>query len=160
MDLVVEGNCYVSGRLTRCCVGIENGRIVKIGKALEGDKHHDFGDRLVLPGAIDVHVHFRDPGMTGKEDFGSGSLAAIYGGVPCVFYMPNTRPHATTVSALAEKKGIASSKSMTDFGLFAGVRPGIDVQALAKEAIGFKLYMGSTTGDLLVPDLSSVKQDL
>lgn len=160
MDLVVEGNCYVSGRLTRCCVGIENGKIVKIGKALEGDKHHDFGDRLVLPGAIDAHVHFRDPGMTGKEDFGSGSLAAIHGGVTCVFDMPNTRPPATTASAMTEKKGIASSKSMTDFGLFAGVRPGIDVQALAKEAIGFKLYMGSTTGDLLVPDLSSVKHDL
>jgi dihydroorotase len=160
MDLVVEGNCYVSGSLVKCCVGIEKGKIVKIGKMLEGEKSYDFGDRLILPGAIDVHVHFRDPGMTDKEDFGTGSLAAIHGGVTCVFDMPNTRPHTTTTSALSEKKNIASSKSMTDFGLFAGVRPGIDVPALAKEAVGFKLYMGSTTGDLLVSDLSSIKKEL
>ena len=160
MDLVIEGKCYLSGRFVNCCVGIENGKIVKIGKMLEGETHFDFRDRLILPGAIDVHVHFRDPGMTDKEDFGTGSLSAIHGGVTCVFDMPNTRPNTTTIAALSEKKRIASSKSMTDFGLFAGVRPGIDVPALAKEAVGFKLYMGSTTGDLLVPELSAIRREL
>lgn len=160
MDLVIEGKCYVSGRFVNCCLGIDKGKIVKIGKMLEGEEHIDFGDRPVLPGAIDVHVHFRDPGMTDKEDFGTGSLAAIHGGVTCVFDMPNTRPSTTTVSSLSEKRKIASSKSMTDFGLFAGVRPGIDVPALAKQAVGFKLYMVSTTGDLLVSDLASIKQEL
>lgn len=160
MDLVVEGNCFVSGRFERCCVGIEGGRIVKIAKVIEGEKLFGFGNRIVLPGAIDSHVHFRDPGMTHKEDWGTGSLAAACGGVTCVLEMPNTRPSTTTISALREKRKIATSKSLVGFGLFAGVKPGIDVASLAKEAVGFKLYMGSTTGDLLVPVLAQVKDEL
>ena len=160
MEVVVEGNCYVSGRFERCCLGIDDGRIVKIARALEGDKVFSFGNRLVLPGAIDAHVHFRDPGMTAKEDWGSGSLAAVCGGVTCVLDMPNTKPTTTTLSALREKKKIASSKSLVDFGLFAGVKPGVDVSSLAREAVAFKLYMGSTTGDLLVPHPASVKAEL
>lgn len=160
MEVVVEGNCYVSGRFERCCVGIENGRIVQVAKILEGDKVYRFGSKLVLPAATDMHVHFREPGMTKKEDFGSGSLAAIHGGVACVLEMPNTNPPTTTLSTLREKKKIASSKSFVDFGLFAGVRPGIDVQALAKEAVGFKLYMASTTGELLVPNLDQIEKEI
>lgn len=160
MEVVVEGNCYVSGRFERCCIGIENGRIVKIAKVLQADKVFSFGNRIVLPGAIDSHVHFRDPGMTQKEDWGTGSLAAICGGVTCVLDMPNTRPATTTIASLREKRKIAASSSLVDFGLFAGVKRGIDVQALAKEAVGFKLYMGSTTGDLLVPQPSQVKAEL
>lgn len=160
MDVVVEGNCYVAGKLERCCVGIENGRISKIAKVLDGDKVYHFDGKLILPGAIDAHVHFRDPGMTSKEDFASGSLAAACGGTTCVFDMPNTKPATTTLSALREKRKIAGSKSLVDFGLFAGVRPGMDVASLANEAIGFKLYMASTTGELLVPSLDQIKAEL
>ena len=81
---VVEGKLFYQGRLQRACVGIEDGRIVSVRKVLRGDEHFDFGDRLVLPGAVDPHVHFRDPGLTGKEDFSSGSLSALHGGVTCV----------------------------------------------------------------------------
>jgi len=157
---VVEGRCFVSGRFEQCCIGIEDGRIVKVAKVLEGDRVHRFGSKAVLPGATDVHVHFREPGMTEKEDFGSGSLAALHGGVTCVLDMPNTIPPTTTVAALREKRRLASSKSRVDFGLYAGVRPGIDVPALAKEAVGFKLYMASTTGELLVPSLEQVTGEL
>lgn len=160
MEVVVEGNCYVSGRLERCCVGIENGRISKIAKTLDGDRVYNFGSKTVLPGAVDAHVHFRDPGMTSKEDFGTGSTAAICGGVTCVFDMPNTKPPTTTLSALRDKRRIAESRSLVDFGLFAGLRPGTDVATLSKEAIGFKLYMASTTGELLVPSLDQVKAEL
>lgn len=160
MEVVIEGNCYISGRMERCCIGIENGRIQKVAKSIEGDKVFRFGTKIVLPAAIDAHVHFRDPGMTQNEDFATGSLAAIHGGVTCVFDMPNTKPPTTTLSALRDKKKIASSKSMVDFGLFAGVRPGLDVESLAKEAIGFKLYMASTTGELMVPSLESVKKEI
>ena len=160
MEVVVEGNCYVSGRMERCCIGIENGRIQKVAKLIEGEKVFRFGTKIVLPAAIDAHVHFRDPGLTQNEDFATGSLAAIHGGVTCVFDMPNTKPPTTTLSALRDKKKIASSKSMVDFGLFAGVRPGLDVEAMAKEAIGFKLYMASTTGELMVPSLESVKKEI
>jgi len=160
MEVVVEGNCYVSGRLERCCVGIENGKISKIAKTLDGDKVYRFGGKTILPGAVDTHVHFRDPGMTAKEDFGTGSMAAICGGVTCVLDMPNTKPPTTTLSALREKRRIAEAKSLVDFGLFAGVRPGTDVAALAKEAAGFKLYMASTTGELLVQSLDQVRPEL
>jgi dihydroorotase len=160
MEVVIEGNCYISGRMERCCIGIENGRIQKVAKLIEGEKVFRFGTKIILPAAIDAHVHFRDPGMTQNEDFATGSLAAIHGGVSCVFDMPNTRPPTTTLSALRDKKRIASSKSMVDFGLFAGVRPGLDVGALAKEAIGFKLYMASTTGELMVPSLESIKKEI
>lgn len=157
---VVEGKCFVSGRFEQCCIGIEDGRIVRIAKVLEGDRTHRYGSKAVLPGAIDVHVHFREPGMTEKEDFSSGSLAALHGGVTCVFDMPNTNPPTTTVAALTDKRRLALSKSRVDFGLFAGVRKGIDVPGLAKEAIGFKLYMASTTGELLVPSLEQIMDEL
>jgi len=160
MEVVVEGSCYVSGRLERCCVGIENGRISEIAKTLDGDTVYKFGNKIVLPGAIDAHVHFRDPGMTNKEDFGTGSMAAICGGVTCVLDMPNTRPPTTTPSALRDKKRIAESKSLVDFGLFAGVRQGTDIAALSRDVVGFKLYMASTTGELLVQSLDQVSEEL
>jgi dihydroorotase len=157
---VVEGKCFVSGRFEQCCLGIEHGRIVKIAKVLEGDRVWKFGSKAILPGAIDAHVHFREPGMTQKEDFETGSLAAICGGVTCVFDMPNTVPATTTLAALREKRKLVSSKSLVDFGLFAGLRPGTDVNALVNEAIGFKLYMASTTGELLVPSLDQIKAEI
>ena len=157
---VVEGKFFISGRFEQCCVGIEQGKIVKIAKTLEGDKTYRMGSRAILPGAIDAHVHFREPGMTNKEDFATGSLAAICGGVTCVFDMPNTIPPVTTLSAIKDKKRLAGMKSIVDFGLFAGVRPGIDVEGLAREAIGFKLYMASTTGELLVSSLDPIKDEI
>lgn len=160
MDVVVEGSCFVSGRIERCCIGIDDGKITAIAKVLKGDERYDFGGWLVLPAAIDAHVHFRDPGFTSKEDFYTGSLAALHGGTTCVFDMPNTMPSTTSVASLRDKKRNAGSRSLVDFGLFAGVKPGVNIKGLSKEAIGFKLYMGSTTGDLLVPDIASVKEEI
>lgn len=160
MELVVEGECYISGRFERACIGIDGGRIVALAKNLEGDTRLDFGSRKILPAAIDSHVHFREPGMTHKEDFATGSLAALHGGVSCVLDMPNTVPPTATVSALDDKAKAAASKSLVDFGLFAAVRPGVDIASVAQRAIGFKLYMAGTTGDLLVPSLSSVEKQL
>lgn len=160
IELVIEGECYISGRFERACIGIDAGRIVALAKNLDGDKRIDFGSRKILPAAVDTHVHFREPGMTQKEDFGTGSLAALHGGVSCVLDMPNTVPPTTTPSALAQKASTAASKSLVDFGLFAAVGPGADIEGLAKGAIGFKLYMAGTTGDLLVPSLASVEGEL
>ena len=157
---VVEGKFFISDRFEQCSVGIEDGKIVRIAKVLEGEKIRRFGSLAILPGAIDAHVHFREPGLTAKEDFGTGSEAAVHGGVTCVFDMPNTIPATTTTDAIREKSKLASAKSLVDFGLFAGVRPGIDVGALTKEAIGFKLYMASTTGELLVSSTNDVKNEI
>jgi dihydroorotase len=160
MDVVVEGNCYLKGRFERCCIGIRGGRIARIAKILEGDRVFRYSGMIVLPGAIDAHVHFRDPGMTDKEDFRTGSLSAVHGGVTCVLDMPNTKPPTTTPRALKEKKEAAMSKSWCDFGLFAGVVPGVDVRSLAADSVGFKLYMAGTTGDLLAPSLERVKDEI
>lgn len=146
---VVEGRLFFQGRLQKACVGMEEGRIVSVRKALRGDEHYDFGDRLILPGAVDPHVHFRDPGLTGKEDFSSGSLSALHGGVTCVLDMPNTVPPVIDASALKEKREAVSGRSWIDYGLFAGIAPGTDVASLGK-CVGYKIFMGSSTQSVLL----------
>jgi dihydroorotase len=81
MELVIEGRAFVKGRLSNWCIGIDNGKIIEVAKNLRGEEKVDYGHMLVLPAAIDPHVHFREPGLTAKEDFSTGSLAAAFGGV-------------------------------------------------------------------------------
>ncbi|HSV42607.1 MAG TPA: amidohydrolase family protein, partial [Methanomassiliicoccales archaeon] len=152
MDVVIEGRALFNGRLEQCCIGINDGKVAAVKRALKGERHFDFGDKILLPGGIDPHVHFRDPGMTQKEDFSSGSLAALYGGVTCAFDMPNTLPATVTLDALREKHSIASRRSYIDFGLFAGVTPTSDIKSIAAEAVGFKMFMGSSTASALVTE--------
>ena len=127
MDVVVKGRCYTNGRLSEKCIGVIDGRIAAISGELDGERIYNYGNKLILPSAIDSHVHMREPGATHKEDFSTGSLAALNGGVTCVLDRPNTNPPATTISALREKSRTAASKSLVDFGLFAGVVRGSDV---------------------------------
>lgn len=150
--LVLEGRIFYNGELRQGAVGIEDGKIVTVGKIMRGDRNIDLGDRIILPGAVDPHVHFRDPGMTQKEDFASGSASALHGGVTCVLDMPNTKPPVTDVRSLEEKKRAVRGRSFTDHGLFAALTPGCDASALAPKVCGFKLFMGSTTGDILMND--------
>ena len=108
----------------------------------------------VLPGAIDVHVHFRDPGYPHKEDFASGTAAAAFGGVTTVFDMPNTIPPTGTAEMLAAKHRIAAAKAHVDFGLYGllGEDTIEHVPALVEGGvIGFKLYMGNTFGKIPSP---------
>ena len=121
IDLVVEGNAFLDGRLNKCCIGIDEGKIVAIKKILKGDRQLDFGDKLILPAGIDVHVHFRDPGGTDKEDFSTGSLAAAFGGIGCVFDMPNTSPPVISKSRVIEKIQMASRKTYIDFGIYSSI---------------------------------------
>jgi dihydroorotase len=158
MDTVIEGRVWYNDHLEQCCIGIKDGRIAAIKKTLRGERTYDFNDKIILPGAIDAHVHFRDPGHPNKEDFGTGSLAAACGGVTCVFDMPNTNPATTTLDLLREKKDIASRRSYVDFGLFAGISPHNDMKAMAREAIGFKMFMGSSTQSILVTEDADLKR--
>ena len=119
MDLVVEGKIFNKGMFENACIGINNGKIVEIKKILKGGNHLDFKNKLILPAGIDAHVHFRDPGMTHKEDWKTGSLAAAFGGISCVFDMPNTIPQTTTIQDIKDKINSAKSKSYVDFGLYA-----------------------------------------
>ncbi len=146
---VIEGKLFYQGRLQKACVGIEDGRIVSVRKVLRGDEHFDFGDRLVLPGAVDPHVHFRDPGMTGKEDFSSGSLSALHGGVTCVLDMPNTVPPVVDMTSLKEKREAVSGRSWVDYGIIAGISPRTDVASLGK-CVAYKIFLGSSTQSVLL----------
>ena len=108
----------------------------------------------LLPGIIDTQVHFRDPGLTHKEDFFHGSQGAILGGVTTVFDMPNTQPPTTTLESLQQKMNIALEKSWCHFAFFVGaskdnvsVLPQLEME---KVCCGLKIFMGSSTGSLLV----------
>jgi dihydroorotase len=157
MEIVIEGNAAIGGEIVKCCIGVEDGRIKTIKKILKGDKHLDFGDKLILPAGIDSHVHFRDPGMTHKEDFETGTASAAYGGISCVLDMPNTNPPATNISILEEKARIANIKAHVDFGLYAGVSLNSSIEELANKAIAYKIYMASTTGEMQIDDYSKLK---
>jgi dihydroorotase len=149
LDLVVEGNAYLEGIINKCCIGIEDGKIVALKKILKGEKQFDFGDKLILPTGIDVHVHFRDPGFTDKEDFETGTESAAFGGISCVFDMPNTKPPVVSSENFEEKLGIVRRKACIDFGLYSSIMPGTRIKKLAKICSAFKIYLGSTTGNLL-----------
>jgi dihydroorotase len=147
MDLTVEGKLYHDGAFETACLGIENGKIAAIKKILKSEHHLNVGGSLLLPAGIDLHVHFRDPGFTGKEDFSTGSLAAAFGGISCVCDMPNTNPQTTSVQALKDKTQLASAKSHVDFGLHAGVTDENlgRLSELAAYCSGYKIYLGSST---------------
>jgi dihydroorotase len=150
MDLVVEGKAFIKGIFQNCCIGINGGKISAIKKILKGDEYIDFGNRLIVPSGIDLHVHFRDPGLTNKEDFSTGSIAAAFGGISCVFDMPNTIPQTKTLQNLSDKISLAGKKSYVDFGIYAGITDdNLDsIEYLSKKCSGFKIYLGSSTNSL------------
>lgn len=150
MDLTVEGKLYHNGAFQQGCLGIQDGKIVALKKTLHSDHHLDVGNNLILPAGIDLHVHFRDPGFTHKEDFSTGSQAAAFGGISCVFDMPNTKPYTTTVGALKEKKQLAKEKSVVDFGVYAAVSDENigRITEISPLCAGFKIFLGSSTYSL------------
>ncbi len=156
---VVEGRVFYQGRLQKACVGYEDGLIVSVKKALEGEEHYDFGDRLILPGAVDPHVHFREPGLTNKEDFLSGSLSALFGGVTCVLEMPNTVPPVVDAESLREKRERILGRSWVDYGLFACLSPGKDIEGLSN-CHAFKIFMGSSTQSVLMREETDLAEAL
>jgi dihydroorotase len=139
-------------------IGIRGGRIAEIG-ALASRKSRETVDcrgLTILPGVIDTQVHFREPGLTHKEDLESGSRGAVLGGVTAVFEMPNTNPNTTTEETLAAKVAAAHHRMHCDFAFFVGgTAENIEeVPRLEKlpGAAGIKVFIGSSTGNLLVED--------
>ena len=154
IEKVITGRAFVDGELRYTEIGISDGRIVTVGRLVSGgDERIDMGSsRIILPGFTDPHVHLRDPGMTAKEDFSTGTLSAIHAGVTCVLDMPNTKPPVTDMTTLMDKKAAIRGRSHVDYGLFAAVTPNINAKMLAPLVPGFKLFMGSTTGNILLND--------
>ena len=144
-------NCKISSESNLCSISINKGKIVDIGKTpLKAEKTIDAKGNLVLPGLIDVHVHFRDPGMTYKEDFESGSHAAANGGFTTILDMPNTIPPTNTAKAFQGKLQIASKKSIVDFGLHAGISDLKEIEKVsALKPASFKIFMDTDDGGFL-----------
>lgn len=151
MKLLFRNPTVVSSQgQERCDVCVEDGTIVEHFSG-QADEVIEAEGRLLLPGLIDSHVHFREPGLTHKEDWESGSRAAALRGVTTVLEMPNTMPPTTTLVALEGKRKLAQAKSCVHFGLFFGVTSeNIEEMRRAKGIVGFKMYTGASTGNLLV----------
>ncbi len=139
-------------------IGIRDGRIAGLGtfSGATAGEVVDCTGLTLLPGVIDSQVHFREPGATHKEDLETGSRAAVMGGVTAVFEMPNTNPLTTSAERLAEKIAAATDRMHCDFAFWVGgTRTNVaDIPELEHlpGAAGIKVFMGSSTGDLLVED--------
>ena len=137
-------------------IGISNGRILKIGSLGQHSAKEVFTAKglHILPGLIDTQVHFREPGMEHKEDIKSASRSTLLGGITAFFDMPNTRPPTVTAEALQDKIHRAEKSSFCDFAFFVGATPEnlSTISELAKHenCPGIKVFMGSSTGSLLL----------
>ncbi len=144
-------------------IGIIAGRIAYVGNLAHADAKNivDCTGLHILPGVIDTQVHFREPGLTHKEDLESGSRAAVMGGVTAVFEMPNTNPLTTNAVTLKAKVQAAHHRMHCDFAFWVGGthENANQIPELEKlpGAAGIKVFMGSSTGSLLVEDDEGVK---
>jgi dihydroorotase len=162
-DLVIHNGTVVTPDAAfPASVAVKGGRILAVGAAEAMPPAAETLDARglhVLPGAIDVHVHFRDPGYPHKEDFATGTAGAAFGGVTTVFDMPNTVPPTGTGEILAAKQAMAAASAHVDFGLYGLLgEDTIDhVPALVDGGvIGFKLYMGNTFGNIPSPSTGAM----
>ncbi len=162
-DLVIRGATVVNHDGTGVRdIGIRHGRIAALGdlRAAKSADVLDVGGLHVLPGVIDSQVHFREPGLEQKEDLETGARAAVMGGVTAVFEMPNTKPLTTDAAALADKVRRARNRMYCDFAFYVGgTRENVDdLPALERleSSAGIKVFMGASTGDLLVEDEPSL----
>jgi len=169
-DLVIKNALalvHKNSTLTQSLVniGIRAGKIAEISNTtLEGQEYFDAKGLHVLPGVIDSQVHFRDPGLTHKETFETGTKGAALGGVTSVFDMPNTKPSTSTAELYDEKIKVISPQAFVNFGVFVGATPDNFSKLGALEKMpgcpGVKIFMGSSTGDLLIPDDETLERVL
>jgi dihydroorotase len=160
VDLIVKNGTVVTSDATvEADIAIADGKFVAIESRgnlnADADEVYDATGMHVLPGVIDGHVHFREPGLEYKEDWASGSTAAVYGGVTTVVEMPNTKPKTDTVENVELKRRLAEEKSYVDFGII-GLLVQDSVPQLRPMAeagvVGYKCFLGETIGNIPAPD--------
>lgn len=164
-DLIIRGGMIVTGTgMFPGDIGVRGGKTVAIGDLGESGAAEEIDARHlhILPGVIDTQVHFREPGMEHKEDIESGTRAAIHGGVTTIFEMPNTNPTTTTQEALDDKLRRSDGRAWCDYAFFVGAAtdnidqlPSLEI---APGTPGVKVFVGSSTGTLLVPDDDHIRQ--
>ncbi len=151
-QIINEGKSFQGDLLIR------NGLIERIDKQIENTinaKEIDAEGKLILPGCIDDQVHFREPGLTHKANVATESRAAVAGGITSFMEMPNTVPSAVTIEKLEEKYAIASQTSLANYSFYLGTTNSNieEIKRVNPETIcGVKIFMGSSTGDMLVDD--------
>ncbi|MBS7455672.1 dihydroorotase [Coralloluteibacterium stylophorae] len=156
--LIVNARIVNEGRTFDGDLRIRNGRIDAIGSGLtprDGESVTDAAGRWLLPGMIDDQVHFREPGLTAKGDVASESAAAVAGGLTSFMDMPNTRPPTLDAQALADKYAMAAGRAWGNYGFYLGASND-NLEAVRtldpKTAPGIKVFMGASTGNMLVDD--------
>jgi dihydroorotase len=140
---------------------IEDGKIKSISSGLMiADEIIDAEENYVIPGMIDCHVHFREPGLSHKEDWSTASYASAKGGVTTVIDMPNTIPPTFTLKDLEDKRRIAREKSIVNFGFYFGASSEDNTEEIrkAENVAGTKIYMNNTTGSLLIENLELIEK--
>ncbi len=166
-DLLLRGGrCVLPAGLAEADIGVRGGKVAAIGGLGDAgaETEIDAGALHVLPGVIDSQVHMREPGLEHKEDFATGTAAAALGGVTAVMEMPNTKPNTTTAADLADKARRARGRAWCDMAFFVGATGG-NVESLGDlerlpSCAGVKVFMGSSTGSLLVDDDATLAQVL
>jgi dihydroorotase len=166
-DLILkDGSIVTPLKIFKGDIAVQNGKIIKTGKLHKkdtADEIYDAKGKHILPGIIDAHVHFRDPGLTEKEDFETGSMAAAFGGVTTVADMPNTVPATATAAEFNKKVKTAKEKSYVDFALFALLTNNNlrDMEGFKNSgALGFKVFFGTSTGDIAAPSTPVLIQQM
>lgn len=142
-------------------VFVKNGKISKIDWSISASAELTINDSglTLMPGVIDTHVHFREPGAEHKENISSGSRAAVSGGVTSFCDMPNTRPSATTIKEIQHKKDLAAKSSLANYNFYIGATPdNIHELQSVENVAGIKIFVGSSTGSLLVDKEEDIRQ--
>jgi len=163
--IIYNGNIVNEGKVIVSSIIIENRKIVKILPGIDKKDYPDYEffdaeGLFVLPGIIDTHVHFREPGLTDKADIFSESRAAAAGGVTTFFDMPNTKPQTTTNSAFQQKLDIADKKSLINYSFYVGAANDNQYEIAninPKEVAGIKLFYASSTGNMLVDKTEAIE---
>lgn len=155
------GTCVLPTGLAQVDVLLEDGKILAVDppRTAAADEVVDATGLHLLPGVVDDQVHFREPGLTHKEDLRTATRACAKGGVTSFLEMPNTKPTTTTVERLAEKLDLASEKCLVNYGFYIGATPhNVDELKRATRTPGIKIFIGSSTGDLLVDEQAALEQ--
>ncbi|MEG1762418.1 MAG: dihydroorotase, partial [Bacteroidales bacterium] len=168
-SILINGTLVNEDKIFDAHIGIENGRIIKIIPSQEDYKPFvqahtnviNLKGKYILPGIIDDQVHFREPGLTHKGDLYTESRAAVAGGVTSFMEMPNTKPQTLTQDLLQAKYDLAAQKSLANYSFYMGCSQNNLEEVLKtnpKEVCGIKLFLGSSTGNMLVSDPAYIQE--
>ena len=155
---IFKGKVYTDGVFKNTSIGIKKNKIAHIGELKKENCQQsiEFDNKYILPGMIDTQVHFREPGLTHKEDIYHGTKGALLGGITSIFEMPNTSPATIDEIEFQKKIKIAETNSWTNFAFFIGACKAnvskLDKLEKMKGCAGVKIFMGSSTGNLLISE--------